>query len=116
MMSQNLGYSLFCVKEQSPINTKKPLPQGATIMDSQEYLRGDKNQDRLRELNEVLRAMSDRKFVTPRRAKDLKNQQYVSLPCVGAYATPIGLKDRYFSSGCLTDWKLSVRQVRMPKI
>ena len=45
----------------------KPLPQGATALDSQEYLRGDKNQDGLRELNEVLRAMLDGKFVTPKR-------------------------------------------------
>ena len=52
------------------------------------------NQDGLRELNEVLRAMLDGKFVTPRRAEDLKNQQYVSLRCVGAYATPIALKNR----------------------
>ena len=89
-----MDYSPICVKEQSPLHTEKSVPHGAKALDSQEYLRGDKNPDGLRELNEVLRAMSDGKFVTPRRAKDLKNQQYVSLRCVGAYATPIGLKDR----------------------
>ena len=62
----------------------KPLPQGATALDFQENLRGDKNQDGLRELNEVLRVMSDGKFVTPRREDALKNQQYVSLCCVRA--------------------------------
>ena len=93
-MSHNLDYSPICVKEQSPLNTKKPLPHDAKALDSQECLRGDKNQDGLRELNDVLWAMFDGKFVTPRRAEDLKNQQYVSLRCVGAYATPIGLKDR----------------------
>ena len=68
-----MDYSLFCVKEQSPLNTKKPLPQGATTLDSQVYLRVDKNKDGLRELNEVLRAMSDGKLVTPRREDALKN-------------------------------------------
>ena len=52
----------------------KPLPQGATALDSQEYLRGDKNQDGLRKLNEVLRAILDGKFVTPRREDALKNK------------------------------------------
>ena len=65
----------------------KPLPQGATALDSQEYLIGDKNQDGLRELNEVLRAMLDIRFFTPRREDALKNQQYVSLRCVGSFAT-----------------------------
>ena len=85
---------LICVNKQSPLNPMKPLPQGATALDSQEYLRGDKNQDGLRELNEVLQAMLDGKFVTPRREEAWRNQKYVSLRCVGAYATPIGLKDR----------------------
>ena len=67
-MSPNLDYFLICVKEQSPPNTMKPLPHGVKALESQEYLKGDKNQDGHRELNEVLRAMLDGKPTAPRRS------------------------------------------------
>ena len=59
-----------------------------------QHLRGDKNQDSFRGLNELLRVMLDGKFVTPGREDTLKNQKYVSLRCVGPYAISIALKDR----------------------
>ena len=47
----------------------EPLPHGATILDSQQYPGGKKNQDGLREMNEILRAMLEGKLVTPRESR-----------------------------------------------